>query len=125
MHENQRHIPTVYLVVPCYNEEGGAPGAVKRLTAKLQTMQQAGLAGEKSRMLFVDDGAKTAPGASPPSAPRTRWSRGWKQRTTAAIRECAAGRADGGPKDRADCAISLDADLQDDIGARPVRGEIP
>ena len=59
MHENPKtHIPTVYLVVPCYNEEEVLPETVKRLTAKLQTMQQAGLAGEKSRMLFVDDGSK-------------------------------------------------------------------
>ena len=59
MHENPKtHIPTVYLVVPCYNEEEVLPETVKRLTAKLQQMQQAGLAGEKSRMLFVDDGSK-------------------------------------------------------------------
>ena len=43
MHENPKtHIPTVYLVVPCYNEEEVLPETVKRLTAKLQQMQQAG-----------------------------------------------------------------------------------
>lgn len=116
MHENPKtHIPTVYLVVPCYNEEEVLPETVKRLTAKLQTMQQAGLAGEKSRMLFVDDGSKdrtweliSAFSAQNPlvTGLKLAHNRGHQNALLAGLMEA---------KDRADCAISLDADLQDDI----------
>lgn len=116
MHENPKtHIPTVYLVVPCYNEEEVLPETVKRLTAKLQQMQQAGLAGEKSRMLFVDDGSKdrtweliSAFSAQNPlvTGLKLAHNRGHQNALLAGLMEA---------KDRADCAISLDADLQDDI----------
>ena len=117
MHENPKtHIPTVYLVVPCYNEEEVLPETVKRLTAKLQQMQQAGLAGEKSRMLFVDDGSKdrtweliSAFSAQNPlvTGLKLAHNRGHQNAQLAGLMEA---------KDRADCAISLDADLQDDTG---------
>lgn len=116
MHENPKtHIPTVHLVVPCYNEEEVLPETVKRLTAKLQQMQQAGLAGEKSRMLFVDDGSKdrtweliSAFSAQNPlvTGLKLAHNRGHQNALLAGLMEA---------KDRADCAISLDADLQDDI----------
>ena len=32
----ETYIPTVYLVIPCYNEEEVLPETVKRLTEKLQ-----------------------------------------------------------------------------------------
>ena len=50
--------PTVYLVIPCYNEEEALPETVRRLTAKLDSMRAQGLANEHSRMLLVDDGSK-------------------------------------------------------------------
>lgn len=116
MHENGKtHTPTVYLVVPCYNEEEVLPETVKRLTEKLQTMQQAGLAGEKSRMLFVDDGSKdrtwelisTFSAQNPlVTGLKLAHNRGHQNALLAGLMEA---------KDRADCAISLDADLQDDV----------
>ena len=116
MHENPKtHIPTVYLVGPCYKEEEVLPETVKRLTAKLQQMQQAGLAGEKSRMLFVDDGSKdrtweliSAFSAQNPlvTGLKLAHNRGHQNALLAGLMEA---------KDRAACAISLDADLQDDI----------
>ena len=50
----ETYIPTVYLVIPCYNEEEVLPETVKRLTEKLQKMQQAGLAGEKKKIWLWD-----------------------------------------------------------------------
>ena len=50
--------PTVYFVIPCYNEEEVLEETVKRLTAKFDAMQAQGLANEKSRMLLVNDGSK-------------------------------------------------------------------
>ncbi len=111
----ETYIPTVYLVIPCYNEEEVLPETVKRLTEKLQKMQQAGLAGEKSRMLFVDDGSKdrtwTLISAFSDQNPlvcglKLAHNRGHQNALLAGLMEAKA---------RADCAISLDADLQDDI----------
>ena len=51
-------MPTVYLVVPCYNEEEVLPETVRRLTEQLLSMREQGLADENSRMLLVDDGSR-------------------------------------------------------------------
>jgi len=49
---------TLYIVVPCYNEEPVLPETSSRLLDKLSRMIDAGLAGGDSRILFVDDGSK-------------------------------------------------------------------
>ena len=51
-------MPTVYLVIPCYNEEEVLPETNRRLTEKLKTMAAQGLADDKSRILYVDDGSR-------------------------------------------------------------------
>ena len=56
-------MPTVYFVVPCYNEEEVLPETVRQLTEKLTSMIAAGKADEKSRMLLVDDGSQDSSGA--------------------------------------------------------------
>ena len=48
----------VYFVIPCYNEEQVLPETVKRLTVKLGSMIESGIASPESRMLFVDDGSR-------------------------------------------------------------------
>ena len=50
--------PTVYFVIPCYNEQEVLEETVKRLTAKMDSMRERGLAGDKSRILLVNDGSK-------------------------------------------------------------------
>ena len=50
--------PTVYFVIPCYNEEAVLPETTRRLTEKLNAMRDTGLIGESSRILYVDDGSK-------------------------------------------------------------------
>ena len=111
----ETYIPTVYLVIPCYNEEEVLPETVKRLTEKLQKIQQAGLAGKKSRMLFVDDGSKDRTWSLISAFSdqnllvcglKLAHNRGHQNALLAGLMEAKA---------RADCAISLDADLQDDI----------
>ena len=91
------------------------PETVKRLTEKLQKMQQAGLAGKKSRMLFVDDGSKDRTWSLISAFSdqnllvcglKLAHNRGHQNALLAGLMEAKA---------RADCAISLDADLQDDI----------
>ncbi|WOC31968.1 MULTISPECIES: glycosyltransferase family 2 protein [Caproicibacterium] len=110
---------TVYFVLPCYNEEAVLPETVKELTAQLQSMMQSGLADENSRMLFVDDGSKDRTweliekfhSENPlVSGLKLAHNRGHQNALLAGLMTA---------KDEADCAISLDADLQDDISILP------
>lgn len=109
--------PTVYFVIPCYNEEEVLPETVRRLTDKLRSMQAAGLAGEKSRMLLVDDGSKDKSWElisrfheENPFVEGVKLShnRGHQNALLCGLMTA---------KESCDCAISLDADLQDDTDA--------
>ena len=106
---------TLYIVVPCYNEEAVLPEASSRLRDKLGRMIEAGLVGERSRVLFVDDGSKDktweiieALHASDTlfSAVKLSRNKGHQNALLAGLMTAA---------DHADVTISMDADLQDDI----------
>ena len=108
---------TVYLVVPCYNEEAVLPETVSRLTEKMKTLIAAGHADENSRFLLVDDGSKDKTWElicrfceeNPLRAGlKLAHNRGHQNALLAGLMAA---------KEKADCAISLDADLQDDIDA--------
>ena len=49
---------TLYIVVPCYNEEAVLPETSKRLREKLQDLTAQGKISTRSRVLFVNDGSK-------------------------------------------------------------------
>ena len=106
----------VYLVVPCYNEEEMLPETFRQLTQTLDDLIRTGKAGEDSRMLFVDDGSSDRTWALIAEAVQNNprlcgvklaHNRGHQNALLAGLMTA---------KERADCAISLDADLQDDIG---------
>ena len=110
---------TVYFVIPCYNEEAVLPETIKELTAQLQSMVQEGLADEKSRMLFVDDGSKDRTWELIEqfhsenqfvNGLKLAHNRGHQNALLAGLMTA---------KEEADCAISLDADLQDDVSVLP------
>lgn len=112
-------MPTVYFVIPCYNEEAVLPETVKELTKVLEGMEEHGLADQKSRMLFVDDGSrdKTWELISKyheenhwVSGLKLSHNRGHQNALLSGLMTA---------KEVADCAISLDADLQDDVNALP------
>ena len=48
---------TLYVVVPCYNEEEVLPETSRRLGEKLDALEAAGRISKDSRVLFVDDGS--------------------------------------------------------------------
>ena len=50
--------PTLYLVIPCYNEEEVLPITAPLFLAQLQKMQANELIAQDSRILFVDDGSR-------------------------------------------------------------------
>ena len=108
---------TLYLVVPCYNEEAVLPETVKRLTEKLTSMIEQGIVSENSRMLFVNDGSKDETWDiidyfcdENPLVAGINLSRNKGHQNALMAGLMVA-------KEYADMAISLDADLQDDINA--------
>lgn len=106
---------TVYFVVPCYNEEEVLPETISRLTEKLQKLISDGKASNDSRMLFIDDGSKDKTWeliqqhcTENPFVGGIRLSRNRGHQNALLSGLMTA-------KEYCDCAISLDADLQDDI----------
>jgi glycosyltransferase involved in cell wall biosynthesis len=107
----------LYIVVPCYNEEAVLPETSKRLKEKLKGLMAAGKISEKSRILFVNDGSKDKTWEIISSLHRedpifsgvdlTR-NRGHQNALLAGLTTAT---------DRCDMAISMDADLQDDVDA--------
>lgn len=107
---------TIWLVIPCYNEQEVLPETAKQLKSIMQDLMEKGKIDKKSRIAFVNDGSKDA-----------TWSlinklheedkiftginlahnRGHQNALLAGLMTA---------KDYADAAISLDADLQDDVG---------
>lgn len=108
---------TLYLVLPCYNEEEVLPETSKQLLQKMTTLMQAGKISEKSRIVFVNDGSKdrtweiiSALHQENPIYQGITLSRnrGHQNALLAGLMTV---------KDHCDMTISLDADLQDDIDA--------
>ena len=107
----------LYIVVPCYNEEEVLPETSKRLREKVRGLIEAGKVSEKSRILFVNDGSRDRTweliselhAADPifSGVDLTR-NRGHQNALLAGLMTA---------KDRCDMAISMDADLQDDVDA--------
>ncbi|OUN85093.1 glycosyltransferase [Flavonifractor sp. An52] len=107
----------LYIVVPCYNEEEVLPETSRRLKEKLEALMAAGTISRESRVLFVNDGSKdktwqlieelhqSSPIFSGVDLSRNR---GHQNALLAGLMTA---------KERCDMAISMDADLQDDIDA--------
>lgn len=107
-----------FIVVPCYNEEEVLPETMKRLGEKLSSLVERGIASGASRILFVDDGSadrtwemiKQAHEAYPTvfTGLSLDRNRGHQTALTEGLMAARAERA---------VAISIDADLQDDVNA--------
>lgn len=107
----------LYIVVPCYNEEEVLPETSKRLKEKVNGLIAEGKISEKSRILFVNDGSKDRTWELISSLHQTdpifsgvdlTRNRGHQNALLAGLMTA---------KDRCDMAISMDADLQDDVDA--------
>lgn len=108
---------TLYLAIPCYNEEAVLPETARRLREKFTALRAAGTIGPLSRICFIDDGSKDATWqlisglhARDPvfSGIRLSRNRGHQNALLCGLMTL---------RNRADCVISMDADLQDDIDA--------
>jgi glycosyltransferase involved in cell wall biosynthesis len=107
----------LYLVIPCYNEEEVLPETSKRLKEKYTSLMSAGKIDADSKIVFVNDGSK---------------DRTWEMicdlhKADPVFRGICLSRNKGHQnalmaglmtvKSECDAAISMDADLQDDINA--------
>jgi glycosyltransferase involved in cell wall biosynthesis len=108
--------PVLTVVVPCYNEEDILPETISQLQQLLKELINDGLVSIKSKILFVDDGSKD----------RT-WEIIYKEGlNNELVRGLKLARNVGHQnallaglftaKEHSDCVVSIDADLQDDIG---------
>ena len=108
---------TLYLVIPCYNEEAVLPETSRRLKEKYTALMEAGKIGPDSRIVFVNDGSKDKTWdmicdlhAADPMFRGICLSRnrGHQNALMAGLMTV---------REECDAAISMDADLQDDINA--------
>ncbi len=106
---------TIYLVIPCYNEEEVLFETSKRLKEKFNYLIDRKVISEKSRIAFVDDGSKDNTWSIIEklnkednifSGVKLSRNRGHQNALLAGLMTV---------KDHCDAVISLDADLQDDI----------
>lgn len=109
----------VWLVVPCYNEQEVLNTTAAALKDKLDEMISDGIASPCSRILFIDDGSsdKTWDIISTLSNENEVFTGLKLSRNRGHQNALLAGLMYS--KDKCDCAISLDADLQDDISVLP------
>jgi glycosyltransferase involved in cell wall biosynthesis len=108
---------TLYLVIPCYNEEEVLPETSKQLLAKMESLISRGLISDKSRIVFVNDGSKDKTWEI---IERLHTENSMYQGVKLSRNRGHQNALLGGlmtVKDHCDMTISLDADLQDDIDA--------
>ncbi|MFC4769956.1 glycosyltransferase family 2 protein [Effusibacillus consociatus] len=108
--------PILSIVVPCYNEEEVLPETIRRLSGVLTDLIRENLIAEESVMLLVDDGSKDKTwDIIEESNQSNRFVTGLKlARNAGHQRALLAGLMKA--KNTSDCVISIDADLQDDLG---------
>ena len=109
--------PTLYIVIPCYNEEEVLPITAPMFLSKLKELAKDGKISDESRVLFVDDGSKDktweiinsfAESDAHFKGISLSRNRGHQNALLAGLMEA---------KDNCDITISIDCDGQDDINA--------
>ena len=108
---------SLYIVVPCYNEADALPESAPVLIEKLRALMRAGKIAPESRVLFVDDGSADATWSilerlfrENPDVCALRLSRNRGHQNAVMAGMVTAAQ-------RADAALTIDADLQDDPDA--------
>ncbi len=109
--------PTLYIVIPCYNEEKVLPITAPLFLEKLNALIKEGKIADNSRIMFVNDGSKDKTWDIITSLSESEEhyigiaqsrNRGHQNAVLAGLMEA---------KDNCDITISIDCDGQDDINA--------
>lgn len=112
--DSQTALPVLGIVVPCYNEEEVLPETILRLSNVLDRLAREQLASPASFMLLVDDGSRDKTwaliesfGQTNPRVAGLKLARnaGHQNALLAGLKRAS---------ETVDCAVSIDADLQDD-----------
>lgn len=107
----------LYVVIPCFNEEEMLGISIEKLREKMAELIAKKIVSADSRVLFVDDGSRDKTWEIIKSAcendglfcgVRLSHNRGHQNALMAGMMYA---------RDKCDCMVSMDADLQDDIGA--------
>lgn len=115
--ETKEKISTLYIVVPCYNEEAVLHETAKQLREKMISLMDAEKISRSSRVLFVNDGSRDSTwdviknlheSDNMFSGLNLSRNRGHQNALLAGLMTA---------KELSDIVISMDADLQDDINA--------
>jgi len=109
----------LYIVVPCYNEEEVLPETSKRMLELFDEMKRDKLINSKSRIIFVDDGSKDKTWSIIDELSHKHSEIGGIKLAHNAGHQNALFGGLMTVKNDCDCAISIDADLQDDINVIP------
>ena len=109
--------PTLYIVIPCYNEEAVLPITSQQFLEKVNNLYKLNKINNNSRILFIDDGSTDCTWEIINElAKRDKHFIGIKQsRNRGHQSSLLSGLME--VKDKADIAISIDCDGQDDINA--------
>ncbi|MFA9463689.1 MAG: glycosyltransferase family 2 protein [Velocimicrobium sp.] len=109
-------MPIVWIVIPCYNEEAVLPETSKQLTLIMNQLMEQGKIDTKSKVVYVNDGSKDNSWElieqmhnQNPLFSGICLSRNFGHQNALLAGLMTA-------KEYADICISMDADLQDDIG---------
>ena len=109
--------PTLYIIIPCYNEEKVLPITSKEFLAKVTQLINEKKISDTSRIMFVNDGSKDSTWNIIKSLAESNIhycgicqsrNRGHQNAVLAGLMEA---------KDKCDITISIDCDGQDDINA--------
>lgn len=117
MKEGSRVNCRLYVVIPCFNEEEMIEITIGKLREKMYCLMRKNMISENSRVLFVDDGStdKTWEIISAVTKNETLFSGIKLSGNCGHQNALMAGMMYA--KNRCDCIVSMDADLQDDIDA--------
>jgi len=114
---NRNHLPVLYIVIPCYNEEKVLPITAPMFRDKIAQLTDAGKISPDSRVLFVNDGSRDntwsiirqlAKEDKRYTGIALSRNRGHQNALLGGLMEA---------KDKCDITISIDCDGQDDINA--------
>lgn len=110
-------LPSLYIVIPCYNEQDVLPITAPMFLDKIEGLMSQGLCSENSKVLFVNDGSKDdtwniicglAKQNTKFKGINLSRNRGHQNALLAGLMHA---------KERCDVTISIDCDGQDDINA--------
>lgn len=108
--------PTLYIIIPCYNEEAVLPQTAPLFRDKLRDLIAAEKISGDSRVFFVDDGSRDATWDIISSLSEEEYFEGLKlSRNFGHQKALLAGLTEAA--DKCDITVSIDCDGQDDINA--------